>query len=89
VPESSSVRESLGLKSVGNRAESSISHFNVQLSQGGLYECIAANEAGQDLRYIQVNVNTKRGDVGELTAQVLHDFFRSNFPKFLRRSRRR
>jgi hypothetical protein len=46
------------------RAVASIHHYNTQLSQAGLYECIATNDAGQDLRYIQVNVKEKRGDVG-------------------------
>lgn len=49
------------------RPEATINHPNIQLSQGGLFECIAHNEAGQDLRYIQVTVSKKRGDVGELT----------------------
>lgn len=65
VPEGSNVREKPAPRTIGIRAESSIAHFNVQRSQGGLYECIATNEAGQDLRYIQVNVNEKRGDVGK------------------------
>lgn len=47
------------------RAEATISHFNVQMSHAGLYECIAQNEAGQDLRYINVNVKEKRGDIGK------------------------
>lgn len=47
-------------------AEATINHRGIQRSQGGLYTCTATNEAGQDLRYIQVNVKEKRGDVGEL-----------------------
>lgn len=66
VPEGSGVRalpervESLSSR----RSEAAISHRNIHRSQSGVYECIAINEAGQDLRYIQVNVNEKRGDVG-------------------------
>lgn len=56
---------------VVERAEATIAHFGIQRSQAGLYQCIAINEAGQDLRYIQVNVKEKRGDVGEL---ILYKF---------------
>lgn len=44
--------------------EATINYLSVQRSQAGLYSCIATNDAGQDLRYIQVNVKEKRGDVG-------------------------
>jgi Immunoglobulin domain/Immunoglobulin I-set domain len=66
VPDGSNVRPVISAASYDGRAESSISHSNIQRSQSGLYECIANNEAGQDLRYIQVNVNETRGDVGML-----------------------
>jgi Immunoglobulin domain/Immunoglobulin I-set domain len=64
VPDGSNIRPAPSSASYDGRAEASIAHFNIQRSQGGLYECVANNEAGQDLRYIQVNVNEKRGDVG-------------------------
>lgn len=57
------------------RPEASINHANIQISQSGLYECIASNEAGQDLRYIQVVVNKKRGDVGELNENNCFELF--------------
>lgn len=71
VPEGSNVHANIPLHSprAGHgveRAEATIAHFGIQRSQAGLYQCIAINEAGQDLRYIQVNVKEKRGDVGEL-----------------------
>lgn len=47
-----------------DQGEASISHYNIQQNQAGLYECVATNEAGQDIRYIQVNVAVKRGDAG-------------------------
>ncbi|XP_070509903.1 basement membrane-specific heparan sulfate proteoglycan core protein isoform X20 [Chironomus tepperi] len=47
-----------------DQGEASVSHYNIQRSQAGLYECIAVNDAGQDVRYIQVNVAVKRGDAG-------------------------
>lgn len=65
VPDNSNIRAVQGLAGYNGRAEASISHSNLQLSQGGIYECIATNDAGKDTRYIQVNVNPKRGDVGE------------------------
>lgn len=48
-----------------NVPEASVNHRNIRMHQAGIYECLAINEAGQDLRYIQVNVNPKRGDVGK------------------------
>lgn len=61
------------------RAEATIAHFGIQRSQAGLYQCIAINEAGQDLRYIQVNVKEKRGDVGKLSwNQILNRRTSSN-----------
>lgn len=74
VPENSNVRTTLPYAALlpGRNAvahgEASINHRGIQRSQAGLYTCTATNEAGQDLRYIQVNVNEKRGDVGELNA---------------------
>lgn len=47
-----------------DQSEATLSHFNIQRHQAGIYECIATNEAGQDIRYIQVSVGEKRGDVG-------------------------
>lgn len=79
VPEGSNVRPTPSAASFDGRAEASISHFNIQRSQAGLYECVANNEAGQDLRYIQVNVNEKRGDVGKLRSKVSYNFFLHNF----------
>lgn len=64
VPENSNVRAVLPF-SRGGRPEATINHLGIKRSQGGLYECIATNEAGSDLRYIQVNVKEKRGDVGK------------------------
>jgi hypothetical protein len=63
VPEGSGIREPIAR--AGLRPEASLNHAGIKRSQGGLYECIAINEAGQDLRYIQVNVKEKRGDVGK------------------------
>lgn len=37
----------------------------VDKNDGGLYECLASNEAGRDMRYVQVNVEPKRGDIGK------------------------
>lgn len=48
----------------GHLPEATINYVSVQRSQAGLYSCVATNDAGQDLRYIQVNVKEKRGDVG-------------------------
>lgn len=50
-----------------DQGEASISHYNVQRNQAGLYECVATNDAGQDVRYIQVNVAVKRGDAGMIS----------------------
>lgn len=44
--------------------EATINYVSAHRSQAGLYQCVAINDAGQDLRYIQVNVKEKRGDVG-------------------------
>jgi len=65
-PESSQVRPLLTAfaDERSRRPEANIRHSNIQLHQGGLYECIATNEAGTDVKYIQVHVNEKRGDVG-------------------------
>lgn len=68
VPKTSNERFDVALNSESGyqgRPEASINHRNVQMSQAGIYECIATNNAGKDTRYIQVNVNPKRGDVGE------------------------
>lgn len=75
-----------------DQAEASISHYNVQRNQAGLYECAANNEAGQDIRYIQVNVAVKRGDAGmislcipfilallHLKILILHKIFINNY----------
>jgi hypothetical protein len=53
----------------GNRAEVTLVQFNVQRSHAGLFECVANNDAGQDLRYINVNVREMRGDIGELQSE--------------------
>lgn len=66
VPEGSNVRALPFAASRSGRPEASISHSGIQRSQAGLYQCIATNEAGSDLKYIQVNVKEKRGDVGKL-----------------------
>lgn len=63
VPENSNVRP-ISPFSRGGRPEASLNHANTHRTQAGLYQCIATNEAGTDLRYIQVNVKEKRGDVG-------------------------
>lgn len=47
-----------------DQSEATLAHFNVQQSHAGNFECIATNDAGQDIKYIQVNVAEKRGDVG-------------------------
>jgi hypothetical protein len=47
-----------------DQSEATLAHFNIQRQHAGIYECIATNEAGQDIRYIQVSVAEKRGDVG-------------------------
>lgn len=47
-----------------DQSEATFFHYNIQRSHAGIYECIAKNDAGQDIRYIQVNVAEKRGDVG-------------------------
>lgn len=60
-----------------DQGEASISHYNIQKNHAGLYECIANNEAGQDVRYIQVNVATKRGDAGMIS--LLSFFFIRHF----------
>lgn len=75
VPEGSHVRTIIPLSGPSTRpssglAQASVNHLNTQRSQSGLYECIAQNEAGQDLRYIQVNVNPKRGDVGKFPTWI-------------------
>lgn len=64
IPDGSNVRPTPSAFSYDGRAEASVTHVNIQRKQSGLYECVAINEAGQDLRYVQVNVNEKRGDVG-------------------------
>ena len=48
----------------GARSEATLRTKTAMLDHSGLYECTAINEAGQDLRYIQINVAEKRGDVG-------------------------
>ena len=65
VPDGSNIRSTPSAFSYNGRAEATINHFNIQLNQGGLFECIANNDAGQDLKYIHVNVQPKRGDVGK------------------------
>ena len=50
-----------------DQGEASVSHYNIQRNQAGLYECVATNDAGQDVRYIQVNVAVKRGDAGMIS----------------------
>lgn len=63
-PQGASVRASATGPTRLNHPEARIHHYDVQKSQAGVYECIATSEAGQDLKYIQVNINSKRGDVG-------------------------
>ena len=41
----------------------------VDKQDAGLYECMATSEAGQDMRYVQVNVVPKRGDIGKFILQ--------------------
>lgn len=65
VPDASGVRPAESTWGRSDRPEALLSHVNIRKNQGGLYECVAVNEAGQDLRYIQVNVKDKRGDVGK------------------------
>lgn len=50
-----------------DQSESTFSHFNVQRSHAGIFECIATNEAGQDIRYIQVKVAEKKDSAGMIT----------------------
>lgn len=47
-----------------DESQATLTHYNIQRHQSGIYECIATNEAGQDIRYIQVSVAQRRGDVG-------------------------
>lgn len=42
-----------------------IHKYNVQIHDGGPYNCIATNSAGSDEKYIYLVVNPKRGDVGK------------------------
>lgn len=59
-----------------DQSEATFTHFNVQRTHAGIYECIANNDAGQDIRYIQVNVAEKRGDVGMIISfHFLFGFF--------------
>jgi Immunoglobulin domain/Immunoglobulin I-set domain len=52
-------------------SQASIEYPRAQASHSGLYECVATNDAGQDIRYIQVDVNPWRGDLGK----IKHLFF--------------
>jgi hypothetical protein len=45
-------------------SQSFINIFQAKRTDAGVYECIASNEAGQDIRYIQIGVEEKRGDIG-------------------------
>lgn len=47
-----------------DQSEATLTHYNTQRHHAGIYECVATNEAGQDIRYIQVSVKEKRGDSG-------------------------
>lgn len=69
VPENSNIRVVTPLGRSG-RPEASVHHTGIQRHQEGLYSCVAVNEAGQDLRYIQVNVKEKRGDVGKFSKSI-------------------
>lgn len=42
-----------------------VQKYNVRKSDEGLYTCTATNSAGEDQRYVQVQVQPKRGDVGK------------------------
>jgi hypothetical protein len=64
-PEGSSLRAQPS-RTFDTRAQATIVTFNVERSHAGLYECVASNDAGQDMRYINVNVKELRGDVGKL-----------------------
>lgn len=69
VPENAAIRVIQPLRdhsALNQYGEATINHPGIQRSHAGLYQCIATNEAGQDLKYIQVNVKEKRGDVGKL-----------------------
>ena len=79
VPEGSNVRTIQPFASIQQfgrtgRPEASVSHSGIQRSQAGLYQCMATNEAGSDIRYIQVNVKEKRGDVGKSEVKLRTDW---------------
>lgn len=42
-----------------------VQKYNVRKSDEGLYTCTATNPAGEEQRYVQVQVQPKRGDVGK------------------------
>lgn len=42
-----------------------VQKYNVRRSDEGLYTCTATNSAGEEQRYVQVQVQPKRGDVGK------------------------
>lgn len=46
------------------QSQAFVSIYKAKRTDAGVYECIATNEAGQDIRYIQVAVDEKRGDIG-------------------------
>jgi Immunoglobulin I-set domain len=71
VPEGSNIRTFQRPAALNlGRAEASIRHSNIQRSQAGTFECVANNEAGQDTRYIIINVKEKRGDVGKCKSKT-------------------
>lgn len=42
-----------------------VQKYNVRKNDEGLYTCTATSSAGEDQRYVQVQVQPKRGDVGK------------------------
>lgn len=73
VPDGVNLRAVQG-RSYDTRAEATIATFNVLRTHAGLYQCIATNEAGQDLRYINVNIKEMRGDIGEFELLIFFKF---------------
>lgn len=47
-------------------SQATLNIFQAKREHGGTYKCTANNEAGQDIRYVQINVEPKRGDIGKL-----------------------
>lgn len=42
-----------------------LSFYSVSQSDAGVYACEANNEVGDDVKYISIDVQPKRGDIGE------------------------